>query len=46
MMWIGSSGYLTRRSISTNAVSSTGLATSATIVAVAPQEWVSALENP
>jgi hypothetical protein len=37
---------LARRSISTKAVRSTGLATSATIVAVAPQEWVAAFENP
>ena len=46
MMCRGSNGCLARRSISTKAVRSTGLATSATIVAVAVQEWVSALENP
>ena len=42
----GSSGCSARRSMSTNAVRKTGLATSATIVAGAVQEWVSALENP
>jgi len=42
----GSSGCLARRSMITNAVRSSGLATSATTVAVAVQEWVSALEKP
>jgi hypothetical protein len=37
---------LTRRSISANAVRSTGLAMSATTVAVAPHPWVSAFEKP
>src|SRR3984957_2416784 len=42
----GISVCLTRRSISTNAVSSSGLAMSATMVAVAPHPCVSALEKP
>src|SRR3984885_9395433 len=42
----GNNGCLTRPSISTNAVSSIGLATSATMVAVAPHPCVSALEKP
>src|ERR1700733_10914549 len=42
----GISGCSTRRSINTNAVSRTGLATSATTVAVAPHPCVSAFEKP
>jgi len=42
----GSSGWLERRSIKTNVISSTGEAASATIVAVAVHECVSALEKP
>jgi hypothetical protein len=42
----GSKGCSARRSIMTNAVRSSGLATSATIVAVALQPCISALENP
>jgi hypothetical protein len=42
----GSSGCAVRRSIATNPANSTTLATSATIVAVADHEVVSAWENP
>jgi hypothetical protein len=42
----GSSGFLTGLSMTTKALRSTGLATSATIVSVAVHEWVSALEKP
>ena len=45
-MCSGSSGCLTRLSMTTKALSSTGLATSATIVPAAVQDWVSALEKP
>jgi hypothetical protein len=45
-MCSGSRGWAARRSIATKLDSSTTLAPSAMIVALAVQDWVSAFENP